>query len=103
MNVCAGNKPIFVGMSIEDIQKFVDKKTTSGNEYVKIYFKKREPIFGRFVKCHGDYNELKAKNFWRIVPQKSVEEYNKSKNIDLSRLFFGEQFAKLATYDESFG
>ena len=89
-------------MSIEEIQKFVDNKTSSTDEYVKISFKKRDPIFGIFVKSHRDYSELRAKNFWRIVPRKSFEDYKKSKDIELSRLFSGDQFAKLTAYSESF-
>ena len=50
-------------MNIEEIQKFLDTKTSIENNYVKISFKKRDAIFGLFVRDHRDYSDLKSKNF----------------------------------------
>ena len=86
-------------MNIEDIEKFLSKKPAS--EYVKITFKQREPIYGLFVQ-DSDYSYLKAKNFWRIVPQSQLEAFNTTKNVNLARIFNGAEFSKLTTYQDSF-
>lgn len=82
-------------MNIEDIQKFLDNKTSAGNERVKITFKKRDAIFGLFVRDHKDYGELKAKNFWRIVPRSQFDAYTQSKNVGLAKIFSGSEFSRL--------
>lgn len=89
-------------MKSEDVEQFFSRKAALNKDYVKITFKNREPIYGLFLK-DADYTDLKAKNFWRIVPQSSLEAYKASKNNNLARLFSGEAFSKLATYEESFG
>jgi hypothetical protein len=73
-----------------------------GNEYVKIAFKKRSPVYGLFLKNHRDFTELKEKNFWRIVLKSNFEEYKKSKDPSLARLFSGKEFSSLTHYEESF-
>ena len=89
-------------MSIEDIQKFLDTKASGPNNYVKIVFRSRNPIYGLFVKGHNDYADLKAKNFWRIVPQSQFDSYSKSKSIDLAKIFSGSEFSRLTIYKDSF-
>ena len=89
-------------MNIEEIQKFIKEKTREGNEYVKITFKKRDPVFALFAKNSPDFNELKAKNFWRMVSRANFDNYAKSKNIELTRIFSGSEFSKLTCYSESF-
>jgi hypothetical protein len=88
-------------MNIEDIEKFFEKKAIINEDYVKISFKQREAIYGLFIK-DAEYSYLKAKNFWRIVPQSQLEAYKKSKNSNLARIFNGAEFSRLATYQESF-
>lgn len=85
-----------------EIEKFLTTKTSVDSSYVKISFKKRQPIFGLFLK-ETDYNELKAKNFWRIVTRKHFDEWNKSHDVSLAKIFHGSDFSKLASYQESFG
>ena len=82
-------------MNIEDIQKFIDNKTSAGNEYVKITFKKRDAVCGLFVRDHRDYVDLKAKNFWRIVPQSQFDAYLQTKNVGLAKIFSGFDFTRL--------
>ena len=82
-------------MNIEDIQKFIDTKTSAGNEYVKITFKKRDAVYGLFIREHRDYVDLKAKNFWRIVPQSQFGAYHQSKNVSLAKIFSGSDFTRL--------
>lgn len=88
-------------MQIEEIEKFLDTKLTTDDKYIKIDFKKRDSIYGMFVKDR-DYNDLKSKNFWRIVTRTNFDEYRKSKNTNLSRIFSGSDFSKLTLSKESF-
>jgi len=88
-------------MQIEEIEKFLDTKTDTDNKYIKIDFKKRDAIYGLFVKDR-DYNDLKSKNFWRIVTRTHFNEWKKSKNINLVKIFSGSDFAKLSISKESF-
>jgi hypothetical protein len=89
-------------MNSEDIQKFLDSKTTEKNKYVKIAFRNRNPIFGLFVTGHSDYADLRSKNFWRIVPRSQFDSYQESKNIDLAKIFNGSEFSRLTIYEDSF-
>jgi hypothetical protein len=82
-------------MHIEDIQKFLDKKTDTKNEYVKISFKKRPSIQGLFIREHRDYDHLKSKNFWRIVPESQFDSYQQSKDVNLAKIFCGTDFSRL--------
>ena len=82
-------------MNIEEIQNFLDKHELPKGKCLRIQFKKRDTILGLFVKDR-DYNDLKAKNFWRIVTESHIEEYNKSRNINLAKIFSGSDFAKLS-------
>lgn len=88
-------------MNSEDIEKFFEKKATLNEDYVKISFKQRDSIYGLFIK-DADYQYLKAKNFWRIVPQSQLDAYKSSRNPGLAKIFNGAEFSKLATYQESF-
>ena len=83
-------------MNIEDIQKFLDNKTSPSQAHVMISFKKRNAICGLFVKGHRDYTELKGKNFWRIVPQSQFTAYQKSGDIQLAKIFSGSEFSRLS-------
>jgi hypothetical protein len=88
-------------MEIEAICKFINERVAPGNEYVKIAFKKRNPVYGFFLKNHRDFTELKEKNFWRIVLKSNFEEYKKSKDPNLARLFSGKEFSSLTHYQET--
>ena len=88
-------------MNIEDIEKFFEKKAVLNEDYVKISFKQRDAIYGLFLK-DADYSYLKAKNFWRIVPQSQLEAYKTTKNANLAKIFNGAEFSRLANYEESF-
>lgn len=88
-------------MNTEEIQSFLEQKLPSKDAYVKIDFKKRESIYGLFIR-DKDYNELKGKNFWRIVTRQNFESYKKSKDNNLARIFNGAEFSRLTSYQESF-
>jgi hypothetical protein len=90
-------------MNIEEIQKFLDTKATAVDpNYVKISFKKRDSIFGLFVRDHRDYADLKSKNFWRIVPRSQFDAYSSSKNVGLAKIFHGSEFSRLTLHKDSF-
>jgi hypothetical protein len=88
-------------MNSEQIKKFIDTKITRKDKYVKIEFAKRDPIYGIFIK-DGDYPDLSSKNFWRIVTSKHFDNYNKTKDVNLSKLFNGSEFSKLSLLSDEF-
>jgi hypothetical protein len=90
-------------MNVEDIQKFLDSKTSSQNEYVQIHFKQREPIIGLFLRGHMDYEDLKKKNFWRIVPKSGLAAYRRSGDIQGARIFCGADFSRLTLAEDVIG
>jgi hypothetical protein len=81
-------------MTTEMIEKFIENKTRKDTT-VKIHFKERSTVTGLFV--HGvDYAELKSKNFWRIVSGSYVEEWKKTKDPNLVRIYNGVSFTRLS-------
>ena len=81
-------------MTPELINKFLEAKKSIGNP-VKIEFKKRNAVTGVFVKV-ADYDELRSKNFWRIVPESNIEQWKKTNDINLVRMFNGAEFTNLS-------
>lgn len=89
-------------MNSEQIQSFLINKTSANKRYVKIHFQKRNAIHGLFLTEEKDFQDLSKKNFWRIVTEKNFDEYNKSKNAGLSRIFNGSEIIRLSLLsDES--
>ena len=81
-------------MTNEQIEKFLSDNYL--DKYpVQINFKTRNSIKGIFIKT-PDYSELKSKNLWRIVSQTNIDNYQKSKDINLARIFNGVEITKLA-------
>ena len=82
-------------MTVEQIENFLSKETIPQGKVIRFELKKRNPIRGLIV--HGrDYNDLKAKNFWRIVTQTNLAAWQKSGDINLAKIFAGSDFAKLS-------
>jgi hypothetical protein len=88
-------------MNSEEIEKFLKTKAADGDGYVKIDFKKRDTIYGLFVK-DNDFSDLKSKNFWRIVTRTHFDEYSKSKNVNLAKIFNGAEFSRLSLLTDGF-
>jgi len=88
-------------MNSEQIKKFVETKVTKKDKYVKVEFSKRDPIHRIFI-TDGDYQDLSAKNFWRIVTSKNFDAYNKNKDVNLARIFNGSEFSKLSLLSDEF-
>ena len=79
-------------MTIEQIERFVDTDT---DRFSKIVLKARI-VEGVFIKA-PDFLELKKKNFWRIVTISKMEDYRQSKDLNLSRIFNGQDFIKITS------
>ena len=75
------------------IAKFVENGYL-GKSPLKIEFKKRNAIYGIFVKTN-DYEDLKSKNFWRIVAEVNITEWQKSHDNSLAKIFNGSEFNRL--------
>ena len=80
-------------MTNEMIEKFIETKGRK-NAAVNIHFKERSTVKGLFIRS-TDYDELKYKNLWRIVHHEKIEEWTRTKNMDLSRIFNGLSFIRL--------
>jgi hypothetical protein len=81
-------------MNIEEIEHFMGKASSDEAQLMTISFKKRDAIMGFIVKG-SDYNDLKSKNFWRVVKQKDIEAWERSKNVELAKIFNGSEFSRL--------
>jgi len=81
-------------MTNDEIEKFLTKQSIKETQQVKISFKKRNTLYGIFIKGN-DYTELKHKNLWRIVTGLHIEEWLRSKNMDAVRIFNGSEFSGL--------
>jgi uncharacterized membrane protein YheB (UPF0754 family) len=81
-------------MTNDVIDKFIKSKSQK-NAKVTIYFKQRATVKGVFIHTK-DYEELKSKNFWRIVSELKVEEWEKTKDNSLARIYNGAEFTRLS-------
>lgn len=82
----------------ELITRFLEPNHLSSTP-VKIEFKKRNTIVGIFVKS-PDYDDLKSKNFWRIVSETYIPEWKKTNDNKLSKIFSGSEFTRLTVAKE---
>ena len=80
-------------MAPDVIEKYVESEQVSGSP-VSIFFKQRSTIKGIFIQDY-DYKDMKQRNFWRIVPESKIEEWQKSHDNSLAKLFCGADFSKL--------
>jgi hypothetical protein len=80
-------------MTNDLIQKFLDKNARK-NSSVNIHFKQRDTVKGVFIQT-ADYEELKSKNFWRIVTESNGDEWRRTGNESLARIFNGAEFTRL--------
>jgi|1185.fasta_scaffold124298_2 hypothetical protein len=80
-------------MTNDQIEKFLQPEHLSKN-VVRINFKTRNTMLGIFI-TSGDYEDLKSKNFWRIVTETNIDGWKKSKDMNLARIFNGMEITKL--------
>jgi len=81
-------------MTVEQIDAFLRKNNFEQNS-VKVNFRTRTAFTGIFVKT-DDFDDLKGKNFWRIINESNVKQYLSSKDKNLARIFNGTEFVKLS-------
>jgi hypothetical protein len=79
----------------EAIAKFVDSEKISDTTTMKIDFKKRNSIWGVVIKGN-DYEDLKSKNFWRIVTDGNMELWKRTGNLEFAKIYSGAEFNKLS-------
>ena len=76
------------------IEKFVTGKGRKEST-INIHFKERSTVKGLFIQG-ADYDELRSKNFWRIVSSNSLDEWKQTGNFNLTRVFNGVSFTRLS-------
>ncbi len=81
-------------MTNEAITKFIEAKNHT-EKAVNVHFKTRGTVTGIFIRGN-DYEELRSKNFWRIVTNANIEQWGKTKNINLTRIFNGSEFTRIS-------
>ena len=79
-------------MTVDQIERSIGAQP---DNFSRIVLKART-VEGIFIKA-PDFAELKKKNFWRIVTVNKMEEYGQSKDLNLSRIFNGQEFVKIAS------
>jgi len=81
-------------MTNEAILKQIETKG-NGDKLLNIHFKQRNTITGLFIR-ENDYDSLRSKNLWRIVAKVYVDEWRRTKDIGLCRIFNGTDFTRLS-------
>ena len=84
-------------MTNEAIIKQIEGKDLA-DKMMNIHFKQRNTVTGLFIRT-SDFDELKSKNLWRIVTKLHVDEWRKTKDINLCRIFNGTEFTRLSDVD----
>jgi hypothetical protein len=80
-------------MTNDQIENFLVQKKLDKSP-VQINFRNRNSIVGLFIQL-ADFKELKTKNLWRIVGEQNIEEFKKSNDTSLARIFNGVEFTRL--------
>ena len=80
-------------MTNDMIEKFIDNKGQK-NAKVNIHFKQRDTVKGVFIRTN-DYDELKSKNFWRIVSETHIDNWKTSHDNNLAKIFNGAEMTRL--------
>ena len=81
-------------MTPDKIEEYIESKGRK-NVALNIHFKDRGTVKGIFIHSN-DYDELKSKNFWRIVSDAHLEEWKNTKDEGLARIFNGMAFTRLS-------
>ena len=79
-------------MTNEQIDNFLTPEMFT--KLVNISFKTRNSLRGMFINGN-DYADLKSKNFWRIITESRLEDWKKTKDMGLVRMYNGSEFTKL--------
>jgi hypothetical protein len=52
-------------------------------------------VTGLFIRA-GDYDELKSKNFWRVVHLSQLQKWSETNDMNIARIFNGASFTSLS-------
>ncbi|HEX6913998.1 MAG TPA: short-chain dehydrogenase [Chitinophagaceae bacterium] len=85
-------------MTPEAIAKFVETEKLADNKLMKFDFKKRNSIAGILIQGK-DYEDLKAKNFWRIVTHANLTAWKKTNSLEFAKIYSGTDFNKITVVD----
>lgn len=80
-------------MDIERIENYI-KTSIHNKKAIDIHFKGRSPVTGLFIRAF-DYDELKSKNFWRVVHLSQLQKWSETNDINIARIFNGASFTSL--------
>ena len=81
-------------MTNDAIAKQVEAPANS-EKPLNIHFRQRDTVKGLFIRGN-DYSDLKSKNLWRIVANANIERWEKTKDMNLARIFNGVEFTRLS-------
>jgi len=81
-------------MDIEKIERYI-LPMIGNNTMIEIHFKGRSSVTGLFIQG-ADYEELKSKNFWRVVHLSQMEKWSESSDMNIARIFNGSSFTSLS-------
>ncbi len=81
-------------MTHESILKYVESSEHK-DKALQIHFKNRNTLSGLFIRGK-DFDELRAKNFWRVVINSKIEQWKKTKDFNLARIFNGTEFTRIS-------
>jgi hypothetical protein len=84
-------------MTNEAIMKQIEGNGLA-DKMMNIHFKQRNTVTGLFIRT-SDFDELRSKNLWRIVTKLHMDEWRKTKDINLCRIFNGTEFTRLSDVD----
>lgn len=76
------------------IEHFLQRNNVASKP-VQIRFKNRKTLIGSFIQSK-DFDDLKSKNFWRIVNETKLADFVKSGDIQLGRIFNGMEITGLS-------
>ncbi len=80
-------------MDIEKIDGYVTSRI-SNKKTLDIHFKGRSSITGLFIRAN-DYDELKSRNFWRVVHISRLKNWLETGDINVARIFNGASFTAI--------
>ena len=84
---------IIISMTNDQIENFLQRKNEKEIS-TRISFKSLPTINGIFIRS-SDFDFLKGKKLWRIVSETKIEDFLKSKDESLARIYNGTEFTKL--------
>jgi hypothetical protein len=82
-------------MTKEKIIAIIEQEHPITYNGIKVELNTNDSVIGMFVRA-DDYKELKEKNVWRFVRKPDIQQWNSSKNLDLTELINGNLIIDIA-------